>query len=76
VLARYTGNAASVIALNRGDAVRVSLPLEQLPLAALRWSDADSGAGCEAPRTLTLPACGSRIWLADAAQDPTADVGP
>jgi alpha-glucosidase len=76
VLARYTEGAASVVALNRGTAVRVRLPLEQLPLAALRWTDADSGDRCEAPGTVTLPACSARLWLADAAQDTAADVGP
>jgi alpha-glucosidase len=67
LFARHTGSAATVVALNRGPAVEVQVPLRQLPLAPLAWHDADRGSACAAPERVALPAASARLWLGDAA---------
>jgi len=66
VFARYTGNAATLVALNRGPAVQIALPLQQLPLAPRVWRD-QNGCAVDPPLMAHLPARAARLWLADAA---------
>lgn len=61
--ARFTDNSATVVAVNRGPATRVALPLDRLPLPPVRWQEADGtavtmGAG---GMELALPARGSAL---------------
>lgn len=62
--ARYTANAATVVVVNRGPAVTVSLPLHRLPLRPAQWQDWD-GAALPAADLLTLglPARDGRLVL-------------
>jgi alpha-glucosidase len=69
--ARFDDKAATVVALNRGAAIDVRLPLHQVPLDVAQWLDARgrvvAGAGRSATAgamsTLTLPAAGSVLLL-------------
>ncbi|MCU0922330.1 MAG: maltodextrin glucosidase, partial [Burkholderiaceae bacterium] len=61
--ARYTADSATVVAVNRGPAVDVTLPLARLPLPPLRWQDLDGAAVVADPAglRLVLPARGSVV---------------
>ena len=61
--ARFTETSATVVAVNRGPAVVVTLPLSRLPVPPQRWHDLDGtvlGTGAQALH-LMLPAHGSVV---------------
>jgi alpha-glucosidase len=63
--ARYTERAATIVAVNRGDAAIVlELPLGELPLDGVRWRTPD-GAAID-PRALAVPARGTALVFGDA----------
>ena len=66
--ARYTEGAATAVAVNRGAAVKVSLPLNALPLDGdrlARWVEADGQAFEAGPATLSfmLPERGALVLM-------------
>ena len=64
--ARYTGAHATVVALNRGAAQAVSVPLARLPMRLGHWREIgghDFELGADGLSAL-LPASGSRVWTA------------
>ena len=63
--ARFTSNAATLVAVNRGAAVDMALPLHRLPLPPLAWHTLQ-GDACAATGELMhlhLPACSSAVLL-------------
>lgn len=68
VYARYTATQATLVALNRGPALQVELPLAALPLQVERWHDADGVAiAGGATLSLVLEGRAERLLFGDAA---------
>jgi alpha-glucosidase len=63
--ARYTGQDASVVVVNRGAACELSLSLRRLPLGPARWRtlDGQTLTAQDAALQLTLPACASVVLV-------------
>lgn len=64
VFARYLEDAVTIIAVNRGAAVELALPLADLPVQPPRWRD-HAGHAIAAPTRIALPAGGWGVWFGD-----------
>jgi len=62
--ARYTGSRATVVAVNRGPALMVNVPLQHLPLPPRHWHEINGQAfdADAAGLSAWLPAAGSLVW--------------
>jgi len=64
VFARYLEESLTIVAVNRGAAAELTVPLDELPVHPTRWHD-QAGRAIAAPARIQVAACGWGVWFGD-----------